>query len=241
MNTTKILGFSGSPIRNSNTDRLVQHVLQSSGQSSEFIKLSKLNIRPCLACKGCVKDNICKVKDDFQSIANKIKNADAIVLGTYTPYGVMDGFTKALLERLFSMRHINSLLKDKLVISVVASVYEDVRMQAHRSIVTECIVEKMKHIGMLNISGSNPCYTCGAGNDCENSIKSRMGCEVDLSLDNLIPVEKQAVWEKASLLGKRMGNIISGDEEYNPHNLTLEISDKLKQRYLDMKQKLAIQ
>ena len=37
----QILGISGSPIKNSNTDRLVQAVLESSGLKSEFVKSHK--------------------------------------------------------------------------------------------------------------------------------------------------------------------------------------------------------
>jgi len=44
----QIIGISGSPINNSNTDRLIQAVLESSGLSSEFVKLSKIYVRPCL-------------------------------------------------------------------------------------------------------------------------------------------------------------------------------------------------
>ena len=73
----QIIGISGSPIKNSNTDRLVQTVLDSSGLNSEFVKLSQKNIRPCMACKKCVPDNICKVKDDFQELAEKIKTSGA--------------------------------------------------------------------------------------------------------------------------------------------------------------------
>ncbi len=101
----QIIGISGSPIKNSNTDRLVQSVLESSGLTSEFVKLSKINVRPCIACLGCKKDNICKPKDDFQELAEKIRHAGAVVVGGYSPYGVVDGFTKAFLERLFSLRH----------------------------------------------------------------------------------------------------------------------------------------
>ena len=36
----QIIGISGSPIKNSNTDRLVQAVLAASGLKSEFVKLS---------------------------------------------------------------------------------------------------------------------------------------------------------------------------------------------------------
>jgi len=46
----QILGISGSPIKDSNADRLVQAVLDSSDLKSEFVKLSNINVRPCLAC-----------------------------------------------------------------------------------------------------------------------------------------------------------------------------------------------
>ncbi len=70
---TQIIGISGSPVKNSNTDRIVRHILESSGLKAEFIKLSKLNVRPCRACKQCVEDNICKVKDDFPLLAKKLR------------------------------------------------------------------------------------------------------------------------------------------------------------------------
>ena len=49
----QILGISGSPIKKSNTDRLVQVVLAVSGLKAEFVKLSRINVRPCIACLGC--------------------------------------------------------------------------------------------------------------------------------------------------------------------------------------------
>ena len=45
-----LLGISGSPIRNSNTDRLVKAIVDASGVEAEFVKLSRINS--------------CKVKDD---------------------------------------------------------------------------------------------------------------------------------------------------------------------------------
>jgi hypothetical protein len=38
----QIIGSSGSPIKNSNTDRLIQTVLESSNLSSELVKLSEI-------------------------------------------------------------------------------------------------------------------------------------------------------------------------------------------------------
>ena len=82
----EVLGISGSPIENSNTDRLIQAVLDATELECEFVKLSQINIRPCLACKQCVPDNICKVKDDFPELAERIKKAKALIIGAYTPH-----------------------------------------------------------------------------------------------------------------------------------------------------------
>lgn len=68
-----VLGISGSPVLNSNTDRAVKGVLEASDLEFEFIKLSEINVRPCQACKRCVPHNVCQVKDDFPALAEKIK------------------------------------------------------------------------------------------------------------------------------------------------------------------------
>jgi multimeric flavodoxin WrbA len=72
--------------------------LDATGLESEFVKLSKISVRPCLACKKCVPDNICKVKDDFPELSEKIKKAKVLVIGAYTPYGQIDGFPKRFLR-----------------------------------------------------------------------------------------------------------------------------------------------
>ena len=42
---------------------------------------------------------MCKVKDDFPELAEKIKKAHGIVIGSYPPYASVDGFTKSLKMR----------------------------------------------------------------------------------------------------------------------------------------------
>lgn len=91
----KILGVSGSPIKNSNTDRAVKTVLEATGAETEFIKLSKLQIEPCRACLGCVDTNECVIGDDGNLLAQKAKEADGLVVGCFTPYSMIDGRTKA--------------------------------------------------------------------------------------------------------------------------------------------------
>ncbi len=133
----QIIGISGSPIKESNTDRLVQAVLHSSGLESEFIKLSSINVRPCLACKKCIPDNVCKVNDDFPKLAEKIKTAKALVIGGYIPYSQIDGFTKALLERFWSLRHQKNLLKGKLGATILAGCAPEPLAAVNQSLAAE--------------------------------------------------------------------------------------------------------
>lgn len=168
--SAEVLGISGSPIKNSNTDRLVKAVLDATGLKSEFVKLSKINVRPCLACKKCVPDNVCKVRDDFPELAEKIKKAKALIIGAYIPYGQIDGFTKALLERFWSLRHVNNLLRGKLCATVLTGLMPDVLDNVNQSLAAELMeYERMDLVGQLTIKGNIPCLTCGEGDECEMS------------------------------------------------------------------------
>lgn len=210
----EVLGISGSPIKNSNTDRLVKAVLDATGLETEFVKLSKINVRPCLACKKCVPDNICKVKDDFQELAENIKKAKAIVIGAYTPYGQIDGFTKALLERFWSLRHQRNLLRGKLCATVLTGLDPNAMDNINQSIAAEIRdYEQMVLIGQLSIQGNLPCLTCGEGDHCKMSaVKMIYGPDARTSDYGYLKVEdQQSVWEKAIqiglLIGERLGAI----------------------------------
>lgn len=166
----KVLGISGSPINNSNTDRLVKTILDATGLDYEFVKLSSINVKPCFACKRCVRDNICKVNDDFPALAEKIKAADALVLGSYIPYNQIDAFSKALLERFWSLRHIKNLLNGKFCATVLTGLSPEALAQANKAIATELVdYEDMKLLDQLTVQGNIPCVTCGVGDDCKKS------------------------------------------------------------------------
>jgi hypothetical protein len=202
----KVIGISGSPVKNSNTDRIVKHILKSSGHDSEFVKLSSINVRPCMACKKCVPDNICKVKDDFPSLAEKLKKADAIVVGSYCPYGSVDGFTKAFLERLWSLRHVNNLVKGKKAITVVTGLIPVITGKVSEMIAMEMQMDRMDFIGQIEVIGNVPCLTCGKGDECEMSaVPLLFGKDAKASVDKCVAVEDQTdVWSKAEALGKKL-------------------------------------
>ncbi|BBB92582.1 MAG TPA: flavodoxin family protein [Methylomusa anaerophila] len=214
----KILGISGSPVPGSNTDRLVLQVLKATGLDFEFVKLSTVNVRPCLACKACVEDNICKVNDDFPALAKKLLDAQALVIGGYTPYRVLDGFTKAFLERLWSMRHLHSLNENKYVITIISGLFKEIRDGALDAIATELFMERMHHVAELSIEGNVPCLTCGYGDNCKNSgIPHVFPNKIKASKDHCIAVEKQPVWEEATNAGNLLGQFLRGEIDSLPY------------------------
>ncbi len=203
-----VLGISGSPVKNSNTDRLVKAVLAATGLEFDFVKLSQTNVRPCMACKQCVPDNVCKVPDDFQALAEKIKSAPALVIGAYIPYGQIDAFTKALLERFWSFRHVNNLLRGKLCATVLTGLMPDALAQVNRSLAAEIRdYERMELVGQLTVQGNIPCLTCGEGDTCEMSgLKMIHGPDAKTSDFGYAKVEdQQDVWQSAASIGRIIG------------------------------------
>lgn len=204
----QVIGISGSPIKQSNTDRMVQAVLANTGLETEFIKLSRRKVQPCIACLGCAGDNICKVKDDFQEIAEKVKHAGAIVVGGYPPYGTIDGFTKSFLERLFSMRHNNGLNRGKLAVTVVTGIgrgapgLEDASSQVAQALT----MEGMEVLGQLKIIGNPECMVCGYGESCPMSaLPWVFGDDTKVTPDKFCKAEDQKeTWDQAVSLGKEI-------------------------------------
>ena len=203
-----IVGISGSPIKNSNTDRLIHAVLESSGLPSEFVKLSKIQVRPCIACLGCKKDNICKVKDDFPELAEKVRKAGAIVVGGYSPYGAVDGFTKAFLERLFSLRHQNGLNRGKLAVVVTTGIGRGAPglEEASHQTAHALKLEGMEVLGQLKATGNPECMACGYGETCPMSaLPWIFGNDTKVTPEKFCKVEDQKeTWQQAQALGQEI-------------------------------------
>ena len=70
-------------------------------------------------------------------LAEKIKSAKALIIGAYTPYGQIDGFTKALLERFWSFRHVNNLHQGKLCARVLTDLDPHVLDSTNQSLAIE--------------------------------------------------------------------------------------------------------
>jgi len=206
----QLLGISGSPIKKSNTDRLVQAVLDASGLKTELVKLSKIQVRPCIACLGCKEDNVCKVKDDYPELAEKIRRAGALVVGGYSPYGAVDGFTKALLERLFSLRHQNGLNRGKLAVVVTTGIGRGAPglEEASNQIAHALKLEGMEVLGQLKAIGNPECMVCGFGESCPMSaLPWIFGEDTKVTPEKFSKVEDQTdTWQQAQELGRQISS-----------------------------------
>jgi len=210
----KVLGISGSPIKNSNLDRLIQTILKASGLETEFVKLTSFHLSPCRACLKCVETNRCVEKDDWPKIGEKMLEAQAIVIGGYATYNTMDAWTKSLFERMFSFRHQKNILKGKIGVAVgMGYKCEEFGYEGPPS--TEIVADYIeavlkgygvKMIGKVSGRGNPPCLSCGAGERCEYSNVIKIwGKGARVTEDKFNRIEDQTeVIAKAIHLGRKI-------------------------------------
>lgn len=149
--------------------------MDGTGYPAEFVKLSEINVKPCHGCKRCVKDNVCKVNDDFPELAQKLINADAVILGGYIPFGQLDGFTKAFTERLWSLKHDNTLLKNKPWVTVLNGLDPNALKEVNKVLAKKLTEsDRVNLLGQITLSGNVPCNTCGKGERCKTSALHKM-------------------------------------------------------------------
>ncbi len=113
----KVLGISGSPRKNSNTEKLVAHALKickDAGFETELIALSKMKIGYCTACDACKPEpHRCPIKDDVPKIFEAMESADAIIIGSPTYFSSISGQLKVLFDRTLPLRRAGSKLSGK--------------------------------------------------------------------------------------------------------------------------------
>jgi multimeric flavodoxin WrbA len=98
----KVLGFSGSPRVNGNTELLLKELLRGAsdaGAVTELIKVRKVRFDPCISCNRCFKTGRCEVEDAFQPIYDKIVEADHIVLASPIYFMGVTAWAKTLIDR----------------------------------------------------------------------------------------------------------------------------------------------
>ncbi len=98
----KVLILNGSPRKKGTIATLLKGMSDAidSRHEIEWINVYDLNIMPCIACMRCRPDGECHLReDDALMIGRKIKDADALIVGTPTHWGNMSSQLKLLFDR----------------------------------------------------------------------------------------------------------------------------------------------
>jgi multimeric flavodoxin WrbA len=98
----KVIGINSSDNLKGNTATLTEEALygaQEAGADIELIQLVKQDIKFCTGCLKCMEKGHCILKDDFEEIRNKMRNADGIIWGAPTFCASMNARMKNFFDR----------------------------------------------------------------------------------------------------------------------------------------------
>lgn len=100
----KILVVQGGGRPNGNTAQLVRSFIKGAddaGHETELVSLLKYEVKGCLGCNACRYGKPCILKDDFNELAPKIKEADLIVFSSPLYFWTISSRLKAFIERFY--------------------------------------------------------------------------------------------------------------------------------------------
>lgn len=101
----KVLLINGSPNEKGCTYTALMEVakeFERNGIDYELVQTGKNAIRGCTACFSCKKTGHCIFADDIvNDVIAKVKEADALIVGSPVYYAGMSGQTKSLMDRVF--------------------------------------------------------------------------------------------------------------------------------------------
>jgi len=114
----KILGIMGSPRRQSNTEILLDKVLEGANQEGagvEKVVVSELKVSPCQEIYACLKDGNCPIEDDMQWLYDKLLEADHIAFASPIFFYGITSQAKAIVDRcqaLWARKHVLGMGKE---------------------------------------------------------------------------------------------------------------------------------
>lgn len=212
----KILGIAGSTRsrEESGVYTLVEKACEATGLDYEIVHLRGKKIGGCIACLGCVKDNVCVVKDDLEPMRQKFVEADAYVVGAPNYYTGMNGLTHALLERWYQFRHQEGdALWGKLGVAVgVGGSSGGVVADEIEKFFLYNFIET---VAKVSGQGAASCFTCGYGETCKVGVPYFMFGEGVKITEEMIPrVTKQpTVMESARQAGAELARRLRGGHD----------------------------
>ena len=100
----KVLLLNGSPKANGNTAlalKEMETIFLQEGIKVETVQVGDKEIHGCISCYGCGKAGKCVFDDLVNEVADKLREADGLVVGSPVYFASPNGTLLALLDRLF--------------------------------------------------------------------------------------------------------------------------------------------
>lgn len=105
----KTLIFNGSPRKRGETQKLIDLLSEELGGEIKVVNAYTANIRPCVDCRWCLKNEGCAVKDEMQQVYEDIQDCDHIILASPVYFEELTGMLLAVMSRLqtyFGARYV---------------------------------------------------------------------------------------------------------------------------------------
>lgn len=106
MDNRRIVAIFGSPRRGGNTARLLDQAVagaREAGAEVETIVLRDLRLSPCMEIYSCRQDGECRIRDDFQSVRDRVLACRGLMLASPIFYYAVTAHTKILMDRFHSL------------------------------------------------------------------------------------------------------------------------------------------
>jgi multimeric flavodoxin WrbA len=123
----KAVAFNGSPRKGGNTEFLLKQVLrgiEAGGIETELIQIGGRSLHGCRGCCWCREsgEKRCVIDDDnFNNYLEKMRTADAVLLGSPTYFADITSEMKALIDRAGYVMRPDRELRRKVGAAVVAA------------------------------------------------------------------------------------------------------------------------
>ena len=109
----KVLLINGSPHKNGTTFTALseaERILNDEGIETEILHIGT-SVKGCMVCLGCKDGGGCVIKDSVNEAAEKLKEADGVIVGSPVYYASPNGSLVAFLDRLFFSSKFDKTMK----------------------------------------------------------------------------------------------------------------------------------
>ncbi len=110
----KVLMINGSPKANGNTAAALaemEKVFAQEGIEAETVQVGHQAVRGCIACNSCSRDGKCVFDDVVNTLSQKFREADGLVVASPVYYASANATLVAALDRLFYCANFDKRMK----------------------------------------------------------------------------------------------------------------------------------